>query len=57
MLLLLWYCNMDPNKVICSCYKVTKGDAARAVEKGAGSYKEVKAETKAGKACGKCKKR
>ena len=35
----------------------TKGDVAKAVENGAGSFKEVKAATKAGKACGKCKKK
>lgn len=48
---------MNRRKVICSCYKVTKGDIADAVEKGASSYKEVKKLTKAGKACGKCRKK
>lgn len=53
----LWYSDMNPDKVICPCYKVTKGDIIKAVEQGAGSYKEVKKITKAGKACGKCKKK
>ncbi|MCI5529688.1 MAG: (2Fe-2S)-binding protein [Blautia sp.] len=48
---------MNPDKIICSCYKVTKGDVARAVDEGAASFKEVKKATKAGKACGKCKKK
>ena len=51
-----WYCNMNRDKVICPCYRVTKGDVADAVEKGASTYKEVKQMTKAGKGCGKCKK-
>lgn len=48
---------MNLDKVICSCYKVTKGDIVHAVEQGAASFKEVKKTTKAGKACGKCKKK
>ena len=48
---------MNPDKIICSCYKVTKGDVARAIDDGAASFKEVKKATKAGKACGKCKKK
>ena len=48
---------MNRNKIICPCYKVTKGDIAEAVERGASSYKEVKKMTKAGKGCGKCKKK
>lgn len=48
---------MNRNKVICPCYKVTKGDIADAVENGAKSFKEVKKVTKAGKGCGKCKKK
>ena len=48
---------MNPDKIICSCYKVSKGDVARAVDEGAASFKEVKKATKAGKACGKCKKK
>ena len=46
---------MNPHKVICPCRKVTKGDIAQAVAQGARSYKEVKALTKAGSSCGKCK--
>ena len=48
---------MNPDKIIFSCYKVTKGDVAKAVKNGATSFKEVKSMTKAGKACGKCKKK
>lgn len=47
---------MNPEKVICPCYKVTKGDIIQAVEEGATSFKDVKKMTKAGKGCGKCKK-
>ena len=50
-----WYFNMNPEKVICPCYKVTKGDIIHAIENGATSFKEVKQATKVGKACGKCK--
>lgn len=48
---------MNRRKVICACRKVTKGDVADAVEKGAASFKEVKKMTGAGKGCGKCKKK
>lgn len=48
---------MNRKKVVCSCYKVTKGDIADAVEQGASTWKEVKKQTKAGKACGHCKKK
>lgn len=48
---------MNRQKVICPCYKVTKGDIADAVEKGASSFKEVKKMTRAGKGCGKCRKK
>ena len=44
-------------KEICSCYHITKGDVADAVEQGASTFKEVKKMTKAGKACGDCKKK
>ncbi len=53
----LWYFNMNREKVVCPCYKVTKGDIIDAVEAGASSFKEVKKVTKAGKGCGKCKKK
>ena len=48
---------MNRKKVICSCKHVTKGDIADAVDRGAGSFKEVKKMTRAGKGCGKCKKK
>ena len=48
---------MNPDKILCSCYKVTKGDIARAIEKGATSFKEVKKATKVGIECGDCKKK
>ena len=50
-----WCCKMNPEKMICPCYKITKGDIVRAIENGATSFKEVKEATKVGKACGKCK--
>ena len=53
----LWYFDMNEEKVICPCYKITKGDILRAVEQGATSFKEVKQMTKVSKACGKCKKK
>lgn len=46
---------MNPDKVICPCKKVTKGDILKAMEKGATSYSDVKKTTKAGSKCGKCK--
>ncbi|MGN0306495.1 MAG: (2Fe-2S)-binding protein [Lachnospiraceae bacterium] len=46
---------MNPKKVICPCYDVTKGDIICALERGATCFKEVKKCTKAGTACGKCK--
>lgn len=48
---------MNPKKVICPCYHVTKGDIIQAVEDGATSFKEVKKATKVSKGCGKCKKK
>jgi len=48
---------MNRKKVICPCYHVTKGDIADAIESGADSYKQVKKMTRAGKGCGKCKKK
>ncbi len=47
---------MNPEKVVCPCCHVTKGDIAKAIRDGASSFKEVKKATKAGKKCGKCKK-
>jgi len=48
---------MKEEKVICPCYKVTKGDIKDAVEAGAASFKEVKKATNVSRACGKCKKK
>ncbi len=48
---------MNPDKVICPCKRVTKGDVLKAMENGASTYKEVKAATGAGSKCGKCKKK
>lgn len=48
---------MNPNKVICKCKNVTKGEILEAMGKGASSYSEIKDITKAGTKCGKCKKK
>ena len=45
---------MNPDKIICKCKKVTKGDIIKAMEKGATTYKEIKDKTGAGGKCGKC---
>lgn len=45
---------MNPEKVICKCKKVTKGDLLKAIEQGALSYKELQKMTGAGSKCGKC---
>ena len=47
---------MNRNKVICKCRRLTKGDVADAVEQGAVSFRQVKKATRAGDACGHCKK-
>ncbi len=47
---------MNPDKVICPCKDVTKGDILKAIKKGADSYKDIQKETKAGTKCGKCEK-
>lgn len=47
---------MNPDKVICPCKKVTKGEILKQIEKGRTSYKEIKEKTGAGSKCGKCKK-
>ena len=57
MLLHRWYFDMNPEKMICPCYKITKGDIVKAIENGATSFKEVKQATKVSKACGKCKEK
>ena len=48
---------MNRNKVICKCRRLTKGDVADAVEQGAVSFRQVKKATRAGDACGHCKKK
>ncbi len=48
---------MNRDKIICKCYHITKGDVADAAAKGASSFREVKKATKAGAACGHCKKK
>lgn len=45
---------MNPEKIICKCKKVTKGDVIKALENGAVSYKDVKNITGAGSKCGDC---
>ena len=44
-------------KMICPCCKITNRDLKKAVENGAGSFKEVKKQTCVGCRCGKCKKK
>ena len=45
---------MNPEKIICPCKKVTKGQILKAMEAGATGYKEVSKVTGAGSKCGKC---
>lgn len=45
---------MDANKVVCECYKVTVGDLNKAVKNGAKSFEEVQGVTKVGTGCGNC---
>ncbi len=45
---------MNPEKIVCKCRKVTKGDLLKALENGASSFKEVQKATGAGSKCGKC---
>ena len=45
---------MNPEKIICPCKKVTKGQILKAMEAGARGYKEVSKQTGAGSKCGKC---
>lgn len=47
---------MNRKKVVCPCYKITKGDIADAVSDGASSFEAVVKKTRACKACGHCKK-
>jgi len=46
---------MNPDKIVCSCKRVTKGDILAAMEKGAKSFKDIKEMTGAGTKCGNCK--
>jgi len=46
---------MNPEKIICSCKHVTKGDILKAIDQGATSMKDIKEKTGAGTKCGKCK--
>ena len=46
---------MNPDKVLCNCKKVTKGDIVKAMKSGAKNFKEVSEATGAGTKCGKCK--
>jgi len=48
---------MNPDKILCACKKVTKGDILKAMAQGALTYKEVKRVTGAGSRCGACKDR
>ena len=45
---------MNPEKIICPCKKVTKGQILKAMEAGATCYKEISKVTGAGSKCGKC---
>lgn len=46
---------MNPDKIICTCKKVSKGDILKAMKNGAKNFKHVKEVTGAGSKCGKCK--
>ena len=48
---------MNPEKILCACKKVSKGDILKAMDQGASTYKEVKKITGAGSRCGVCKDR
>lgn len=45
---------VDNNKVVCGCNKVTVGDLKKAVMNGAKSFEEVQTVTKVGTGCGNC---
>ena len=49
--------DMNPEKILCACKKVSKGDILKAMDQGASTYKEVKRITGAGSRCGVCKDR
>lgn len=44
----------NKNKVVCSCFGVTKADIEKAVNEGMTSINEVREKTKAGMGCGRC---
>lgn len=44
----------NKNKVVCSCFGVTKADIEKAVNEGMTSINEVRKKTKAGMGCGRC---
>jgi bacterioferritin-associated ferredoxin len=46
---------MNPEKVLCKCRNVTKGDILSAMGKGASTFKEISKITGAGTKCGHCK--
>lgn len=46
---------MNPDKIICKCRHVTKGDILAAMAAGATTYKAVREKTGAGSKCAKCK--
>ncbi len=46
---------MNPDKVICPCKKVTKGQVLEAMKAGATSFRQVSEATGAGSKCGHCK--
>lgn len=45
---------MNKSEKICYCFNVTVGDIEKAIENGADSVELVKANTRAGKGCGRC---
>lgn len=44
----------NKNKVVCSCFGVTKAHIEKAVNEGMTSINEVRKKTKAGMGCGRC---
>lgn len=45
---------MNPEKIICPCKKVTKGQILEAMAAGAHGYQQISKQTGAGSKCGKC---
>lgn len=48
---------MNPEKILCKCKNVTKGDVLKAMKNGAKTYKDVREATGAGSKCGDCEKK